>query len=92
MDAAHRGDGPGGAQQVEVWRGRPRGPGLEREGQQPARHLLDHLLEDGPGHLHAAVALGQGHDPDRQRIPGPDTLARADVAAAGLAVEPGDLG
>ena len=47
-----------------------------REGGQLLGHLLHHALEHPARDLGAAVALGQGDDADRQRIPGADPQGR----------------
>jgi hypothetical protein len=50
---------------------------LQGNGNEAARHLVDHVLEDIRRDPLSTVALGERHDPDREGVPGPDTLARA---------------
>ena len=72
-----------------------RPPGLgchEGEIEQEFGNLLDHALEVLRRDIDAAVALGQRHHADGQRIPGADALARVGEGMRRLAVEPGDLG
>ena len=71
-----------------------RPPGLGRhegEIEQELGDLLDHALECFRRHFDAAVALGQRHHADGQRIPGADALAGVGEGMRRLAVEPGDL-
>src|SRR4028119_484335 len=71
---ADRGHGSRGAEEMEM----RRAPGLrgdELEIEEKLSDLLDHAGEHTRRHVDAAVALRQGHNADRERVPGPDALA-----------------
>ena len=70
---------------------RPAWAAMQREVEEEFGDLLDHALEDLRRDVDAAVALGQGHDADGQRLPGADALARVGEQRRRRPVEPGDL-
>ena len=65
---------------------------LGDEAGEERRHLGDHRLVDLARHRPSAVALGQGHHPDRQRRPGLDLRQRRPALDRHRALEPHDLG
>ena len=90
--ARHRGDGAGGAEEVEAG-APPLRPGQRREGRQGSLDIGHHGVETRRRHRLAAETIRQRHDPERQRRPGPDPLPHAGLPLGGDAPpEPHDFG
>ena len=93
VDAADRGDGSRGAEQVELGQLRPAEPAASSKRRQEIAHLLDHGLERHPAsrRRRRAARRASPRRPAASPRPGCACIGSASGLAR-LAVEPGDLG